>query len=162
MSPEETLQHDMEARFPQLAGKIRIPKSHRIWVDVPQENFREVFDFANKMKGFTYICTITGLDEGEYLAFIYHLAQPSGIVMNMKTRVPKAAPILKTVTDVFPAAEFYERELMDLLGARVEGLTPGKHYPLPDDWPAGQYPLRKDWKPEMLDAGAPPKEGSNG
>ena len=48
--------------------------------------------------------------------------------------------------DRFPAAEIYERELIDLLGAKVAGLPEGKRYPLPDDWPAGEYPLRKDWK----------------
>jgi len=39
-----------------------------------------------------------------------------------------------------------------MLGVQIEGLPPGKRYPLPDNWPAGQYPLRKDWKTEMLDA----------
>ena len=39
-----------------------------------------------------------------------------------------------------------ERELMDLLGAKVEGLPAGKRYPLSDDWPTDEYPLRKDWK----------------
>ncbi len=58
--------------------------------------------------------------------------------------------MLKTITDYFSSAEIYERELVDLLGVRVEGLKEGKRYPLPDDWPAGQYPLRKDWKVEML------------
>jgi Ni,Fe-hydrogenase III component G len=35
---------------------------------------------------------------------------------------------------------------MDLLGAQVEGLPAGRRYPLPEDWPQGEYPLRKDWK----------------
>jgi Ni,Fe-hydrogenase III component G len=50
------------------------------------------------------------------------------------------------VTDRFPSAHIYERELIDLLGAKVEGLPPGNRYPLTDDWPKDQYPLRKDWK----------------
>ena len=55
------------------------------------------------------------------------------------------------MTGKFSNAEYYEKELVDLLGFRVEGLPPGPRYPLPDDWPEGQYPLRKEWKPEMLD-----------
>ena len=61
--------------------------------------------------------------------------------------VPKDEPVLQTVTGYFPAAELYEREMVDLLGMQVQGLPPGTRYPLPDGWPAGQYPLRKDWKP---------------
>jgi Ni,Fe-hydrogenase III component G len=30
----------------------------------------------------------------------------------------------------------------------VEGLPAGNRYPLTDDWPADQFPLRKDWKPD--------------
>jgi membrane-bound hydrogenase subunit beta len=71
----------------------------------------------------------------------------------MKTAVPKANPVIKTVTDVFPAATLYERELMDLLGAKVDGLPAGRRYPLPEDWPVDQFPLRKDWKPDT--AGQP-------
>jgi membrane-bound hydrogenase subunit beta len=37
-----------------------------------------------------------------------------------------------------------------LLGAQVEGLPQSSRYPLPDNWPKGQFPLRKDWKAEML------------
>jgi len=37
---------------------------------------------------------------------------------------------------------------MDLFGAKVEGLPEGPRYPLPDDWPKNQFPLRKDWKPD--------------
>jgi len=54
--------------------------------------------------------------------------------------------VIKTITDIFPPADIYERELEDLLGAKVDGLGDGKRYPLPDDWPKGEYPLRKDWK----------------
>jgi membrane-bound hydrogenase subunit beta len=35
-----------------------------------------------------------------------------------------------------------------MFGIEVEGVPPGRRYPLPDDWPEGQYPLRKDWKQE--------------
>jgi Ni,Fe-hydrogenase III component G len=80
------------------------------------------------------------------LSFIYHLAQDTGILLNIKISVPKASPVLMTVSGYFPGAEIYEREVVDLLGAKVEGLPPGNRYPLIDDWPAGQYPLRKDWQ----------------
>ena len=71
-------------------------------------------------------------------------------MLNFKTGVAKNVPLLKTVTGYFPSAEIYERELADLLGVEVIGLKKGKRYPLPDNWPEGQYPLRKGWKKEAL------------
>jgi Ni,Fe-hydrogenase III component G len=114
-------------------------------------NFPEVFDYAVKQLNFLILATITGLDEGTSLGFIYHLARASGIVLNLHTTAPKDKPVIKTVTEYFPSADAYERELVDLFGAQVEGLPQGNRYPLPDGWPANQFPLRKDWNAEMLD-----------
>jgi len=87
---------------------------------------------------------------------IYHLARPSGVVLNLMTALPKENPVLQSITARFPAAAAYERELVDLLGFQVLGLPEGPRYPLPDNWPAGQHPLLKDWKPDSL-PGAPRK-----
>jgi Ni,Fe-hydrogenase III component G len=79
---------------------------------------------------------------------------------NLKTRCPKGESI-RTITSYFPGADIYERELEDLLGARIEGLVPGVRYPLPEDWPEGDHPLLKDWKAKTvvaLEKGAPPNE----
>jgi membrane-bound hydrogenase subunit beta len=134
--------------FPFLEGKVKVQRERRIWVDVEQGSFRPVFDHAVDALGFTIMCIITGLDEGESLGFLYHIANESGTILNLHTKAPKTDPVIRSVSDRFPAAHIYERELVDLLGARVEGLPPGNRYPLPDGWPEGQYPLRKDWVQE--------------
>jgi Ni,Fe-hydrogenase III component G len=95
------------------------------------------------------LCAITGLDEGQNLSVVYHLAKDDGTVLNLKTSVDKNNPVIRTITDSFSSAEVYERELVDLLGFKVEGLSKGNRYPLTDDWPKDEYPLRKDWKPKV-------------
>jgi len=151
MANEETIRRELATKFPFMAEKIVVKRERRIFADVPSDRFMEVFEHAAVAMGFSHLCTITGLDEGENLAFMYHLARPDGTILNLKTAVPKAKPVIKTITGIFPGGALYEREVVDLLGAEVEGLPPGFRYPLPDNWPAGQFPLRKDWKPEMLD-----------
>jgi len=146
MTKEEEIQDLLIKKFNFLENKIRIQRQKRIFAEVPYENFLEVFEYAAKDLGFKFICTITGLDEGANLAFIYHVTRQEGITLNLKITVAKERPVIKTVTQIFPGADIYEREVMDLLGVKVEGLPAGKRYPLPDDWPAGEYPLRKDWK----------------
>ena len=158
MSEEESIQSELTAAFPFLSDQVRIQRVRRIVAQVPLEKFAEVFDHAVKKMGFSILCTITGLDQGGTLGFIYHLARESGVMLNLFVSAPKERPVLATVTGTFPAAEKYEQELVDLLGAQVQGLPEGVRYPLPDDWPAGQYPLRKDWKVEMLESPPPQKE----
>ncbi|MGA2173218.1 MAG: NADH-quinone oxidoreductase subunit C [Sedimentisphaerales bacterium] len=148
---EESIKRQLIEQFKYLTDKIAVQRVRRIWADVPADNFAEIFDYAVSKLGFVILATITGLDEGATLGFIYHLARENGIMLNLHVSVPKDKPVIKTISARFPAADAYERELVDLLGAQVEGLPAGNRYPLPDGWPAGQYPLRKDWKPENLD-----------
>jgi len=151
MTNEEKIKKELSERFGFSTEQIRVARERRIFLEVPYDQFRRVFEHVVNGIEFRHLCTITGLDDGDTLAFIYHVARADGTVLSLKTRVPKTTPVLQTITDVFPDGTSYERELVDLLGARVEGLPEGNRYPLPEGWPAGQYPLRKDWKAEMLD-----------
>ena len=146
MTQEETILNEFVKKFGFLEGKTRIQRPRRIFIEVPLESFNEIFEYAIQKSGFVVLSTITGLDEGTTLGFIYHIGREDGIMLNIKVNVDRNNPVIKTITGYFPAADIYERELEDLLGAKVQGLPEGKRYPLSDDWPTGEYPLRKDWK----------------
>ena len=153
MNQEDILQN-LVKKFPLLEGKIRAPRARRIFIDDITANFDEVFDYAIKELEFSILLTITGMDEGERIAFAYHIARIDGTILTIKKSAPKADPVINTIIPKFFSADIYERELVDLLGVRVAGLPEGNRYPLPDDWPKGEYPLRKDWKkPAKLEEG---------
>jgi Ni,Fe-hydrogenase III component G len=143
---EEEIQKLLIGEFPFLQDKVRVQRPRRIFATTDAQSFEPVFKFAIQKLGFTILCTITGLDNAATLGFIYHLARQDGITLNIQFDVPKENPVIKTVTRYFSCAEIYEREVIDLLGAKVDGLEEGIRYPLPDNWPKGTYPLRKDWK----------------
>jgi membrane-bound hydrogenase subunit beta len=150
MSKEEQVISELVQKFPFLEGKCTIIRTRRITIEAERINIVEILDYAKTNLKFDLLCTITGLDVGENLQFIYHIANYDGILINVKINAPKTDPVIKTVLDVYNGATFYERELEDLLGAKVEGLPEGRHYPLPENWPKGEYPLRKDWKSENI------------
>ena len=147
MTQEEIIVQDLVKKFQFLEGKARIQRAKRILADIDSARFEEVFAYAQQTLGFTVLCTITGLDEGQTLGFIYHMSRTDGITFSLKFSMPKDRPVIKSMIKYFPSSDIYERELVDLLGAQVEGLPEGGRYPLPDDWPKDEYPLRKDWKP---------------
>ena len=161
LQQEEKIRLTLIAKFPFLQDAIRVTRSRRLFAKVTAEQFPAVFDYAIKEGGFIILCTITGLDLGNQLGAIYHLAQENGIMLNLETAVPKENPRLSSVRDRFPAADAYERELIDLLGFQISGLPEGNRYPLPDDWPAGQYPLRKDWQSKTVVNAIEAKEASH-
>lgn len=158
MDTENKIQQGLISRFPYLDGKIKLQRVRRIFMDVEVAKFFEVFDYLVRNDDFVHLCTITGLDEGAMFGVVYHIARKDGIMANVKISIPKENPILKTIIPYFPGAEFYERELNDLLGIEIDTLPPGPRYPLPDDWPHDEFPLRKDWKPKEANT----EENKNG
>lgn len=151
MSFEEDAQKNLIQKFPYIEGKIKTPRAKRLFLEVPQEHFKEVFDYVIQNLQFNFLCSLIGMDAGETIALVYVLSHPKGSTLNLQTAIPKNNPVFNSITPVFPAAEVYERELVDLLGVKIEGLPDGPRYPLTDDWPAGQFPLRKDWKSDTTE-----------
>ena len=93
----------------------------------------------------TGVTSITGLDLGENLGVYYHI-HTSKLFITIKAEVPKGNPTIKTLIDIHPGAAFHEKEVADLVGVIFEGhATPG-HFVLPETWPEGIFPLRKDVK----------------
>jgi Ni,Fe-hydrogenase III component G len=137
----------LQSKFSLPEGALKVQRATRLWVEVDPPGFAPLFDHLVRGMGFCILCTITGLDLGTDLGFIYHLARDGGIMANVKIRLPKGETI-QSVTPYFPGAAIYESELEDLLGAHIDGKPKGPRYPLPEDWPQGDHPLLKDWKPK--------------
>ncbi|HBA59211.1 MAG TPA: proton-conducting membrane transporter [Elusimicrobia bacterium] len=154
---EEKIKAGLEAKFPGVVTNASVQRKNRVWAEAATEKLPEVLEWL-KAEGFIYLSTITGFDEGENFGAFYHLSG-HGMVASIKVKTPKTNPALPSVLPVFPVATSYERELEDMFGIKVQGLPPGRRYPLPDDFPTDQYPLRKDWTDANLPAwDAPAKE----
>jgi NADH:ubiquinone oxidoreductase subunit C len=101
-------------------------------------NFRKEME---KLKGLRLI-TISALDSRGCYHLLYHFDIEG--IKTFKVLVPERRPIIPSIVDIFPSAEFYEREIHDLFGIEFKG-NPKLHERifLPDDW-KGRPPLRKD------------------
>ena len=107
-----------------------------------------------RVKRLGYLAAIVGLDLGpaaNEMEIIYHFC-PGDAVIALRVRIPRDHASLPSLCDVVPSAEAYERELQEMFGIEMIGLhTPDRLY-LPEDWPNGVYPMRKDFDPKALSA----------
>jgi NADH-quinone oxidoreductase subunit C len=62
--------------------------------------------------------------------------------LRVKAGLPGDDPHVPTVTDLFPTANWHEREIWDLFGLVFDGHPDLDRILLPDDWEG--HPLRKD------------------
>lgn len=102
-----------------------------------------------RVKRLGYLAAITGLDPGidqDKLEILYHFCTGS-LVLTLRYWVPKSGVVIPSLTSFVPSAESHERELSEMFGVEIEDFAKQripKHLYLPDDWPDGVYPMRKD------------------
>jgi Ni,Fe-hydrogenase III large subunit/NADH:ubiquinone oxidoreductase subunit C len=124
----------------------KVPKSRRAYILVKPGRHREAISLILKNIKEVALSTISGVDLGEEIELNYHMRCNGSVTI--RNRVPKENPKIQTITDLIPGATLYEREAFDLLGVMFEGHPNLKRLMLPEDWNQGEYPLRKDWKPQ--------------
>lgn len=96
--------------------------------------------------GYHYLRNISGVDYEEHMEAVYHLlSMQSGQTLAIKVAVSREGPSLPSVSAVWPAANWNEREIYDLLGIQFREHPDLRRIMMPDDWVG--YPLRKDYKP---------------
>lgn len=97
---------------------------------------------------FDYLVCLTGVDYPEFMHVVYHLESTSHkhfIVLKAKTD-GRQDPNVDTVSDIWPTAEFLEREVYDLLGVKFNNHPDLRRLFLDENW---GYPLRKDYTDDV-------------
>ncbi len=78
---------------------------------------------------------------------IYHLLSiPNKERVRLKVKLEGSSPVVDSVVPVWPAANYFEREVFDLFGIRFSGHPYLRRIQMPEDWEG--HPLRKDYPVE--------------
>ncbi len=64
----------------------------------------------------------------------------------LRTELDPADITIPSITDIVPGANWAEREVRDVIGIVPMGHPDPRRLVLPDDWPEGVYPLRRDFR----------------
>ncbi len=125
--------------------EVTTPEANRIDVIIDGANLLPAVK-ALATNHWGYLAGITGLDlgtEAGQIEVLYHFCSGLAIV-TLRVRTARDHADVPSIASILPSANFYERELHEMLGVEVVGMANVNHLFLPDDWPDGVYPLRKD------------------
>lgn len=148
MSKEEALMTRLCEELPFLKDKLSSPAEKRIFSSPLDRNqFNRAVRALHDRLGFYRAHHVIGVDDGDTLGFLYLFSNEDNIMLCLKESVPKSHPEIDSATWLYPCLLLHELELADLFGAVIDGLPNRPHYPLPDGWPEGNYPMRKEWNP---------------
>ncbi len=137
---------DLCARFPELADGAASPRPGRVWATAGKDDLRRVAEYLLNYDSQSYLSTITAVDTGEEFQVLYHFWVAGNEATVRVVGLDRTKPEVPTIMDITPSANYYEREIHDLMGIEVTGRGRLEKLILADDWPEGNYPLRKDWK----------------
>jgi len=108
-----------------------------------RDNPKTYLDFLSCLTGVDY-----GVEDGRF-GVVYHLASiPYQTQLTLKVskendRNEDELPSFPSITSIYGAADWHEREAYEMIGIFFEGHPDLRKLLLPDDWEG--YPLRKDY-----------------
>lgn len=99
---------------------------------------------------FNFLSDVTCVDwypQEPRFEVIYHLLSiPKKERVRLKVRLNSSSPAVESLTSLWPAANYFEREVYDLFGVRFNGHPYLRRLLMPEDWEG--HPLRKDYPVE--------------
>jgi NADH-quinone oxidoreductase subunit C len=99
---------------------------------------------------FNYLSDVTCVDwypQEPRFEVVYHfLSIPKKERVRLKVKLNSDSPALESLTPMWPAANFAEREVFDLFGIRFNGHPYLRRLLMPENWEG--HPMRKDYPVE--------------
>ncbi len=98
-------------------------------------------------KGYTFLASLHGVDYYPHeprLGVLYELLDMKRVDrISVKARVPSEAPRIDSVVELFPGADFPEREVYDMFGVHFDGHPDLRRILMPEDYEG--FPQRRDF-----------------
>ena len=155
MTPQELLDSFNKAAGEKLQGKTEFRGETSFMILAG--DLREIAKFCRDELSFDYLLDITSIDnydEEPRFEMVYHLYSMSHTAhLRLKLKVSEEAGIVDTVSDIWPTANWHEREIYDMMGIRFNGHPDLRRILMWDGYP--YFPLRKDFPLEGLPSEMP-------
>ncbi|MBI1803848.1 MAG: NADH-quinone oxidoreductase subunit C [Ignavibacteriae bacterium] len=147
MSPQE-ISEKLQSQFGAAILEAKIEGIIQPYIKVASVNVNDLALFLRDDADmqFDYLMCLSGIDYGKnVLGVVYHLSSMTKRhKITVKTDVPVEKAEVPSVADVWPTANWHEREAYDMYGIVFTGHPDLRRMLLPDDYPG--HPLRKDFK----------------
>jgi NADH-quinone oxidoreductase subunit C len=136
----------LAAAFADDLADVRVQEPDTVVARLERAKLKDVARRLKELPQLAYetLNWIAGVDLGSQLESVYHVySWRTNTYLELHVTVPRAKAELDTVTGVWPAADWHEREAWDMVGIRYLGHPDLRRILLKDDFVG--HPLRKDY-----------------
>ena len=154
-----TSQEARESLSNSFGGKIQRETEFRgeTSFTIAASDLHEIAKFCRDELSFDYLLDITSIDnfgEDPRFEIVYHLySMPHGVHLRLKLRVLEELGAVDTISDIWPTANWHEREAYDMMGIKFTGHPDLRRILMWDGYPF--FPLRRDFPLEGLPSEMP-------
>ena len=137
----------LKARFGAAIQRADIPADDRLFVFIEPASVRAICRHVFRELDARYVVSIGADDRphsGGYLVTHHFAFDAEHLLVSLLALLPADDPRIDSISAEIPAANWAEREFRDLVGIEPVGHCYPKRLVLPDGWPEGVHPLRKD------------------
>jgi NADH-quinone oxidoreductase subunit C len=114
---------------------------------ITASDLREVTQFCRDRLSFDYLLDIASIDnfgEDPRFEMVYHLySMTYAFHLRLKLNVPEEIGAVDSVSEIWPTANWHEREVYDMMGIKFNGHPDLRRILMWDGYP--YFPLRKDF-----------------
>jgi NADH-quinone oxidoreductase subunit C len=154
------MSHSPQAAIASLESKFKILKKTEfrgettLWIEPSQ--ILEISQFCRDHLGFSYLVDLSGVDhlgQDPRYEVVYELYQMErGEWLRLKVAVSEDSAELPSVSEIWPSANWHEREAFDMYGLQFTGHPDLRRILMWEGYP--YFPLRKDFpvsgKPSVM------------
>ena len=147
---EEAFVQKVQEKLSNMIESVEVLHKNHVIVVVKKESLIEVAETLRDEYGFIYPSAAGGMDypDDNRMQMMYYVMNPeTNLQVILKVNVPRDDLVLPTMTVVWDAMSYHEREAWEMFGFEFEGHDNMIPLLLPPDWKGG-HPLRKDFKGE--------------
>jgi NADH-quinone oxidoreductase subunit C len=120
-------------------------------------DLREVAKFCRDELSFDYLIDITSVDhfgtEPRFEVVYEFYSMTLALHLRLKLRIPEDPGAVDTVSDIWPTANWHEREIFDMMGIKFNGHPDLRRILMWEGYP--YFPLRKEFPLEGLPSEMP-------
>jgi len=148
----------IQTKFPglqEIAKTQGQARGDELYLSVPAAQLMELCRYIrfDPPLSFDFLSFVTSIDWKTHYEVVYYITSTlhkHKLVIKVKVD-DRDNPEVPTISTVWPAADWQEREIFDLMGIKFKGHYNLRRILLPEDWEG--YPLRKDYvaKPDRYD-----------